>query len=748
LGITGLFLAIFVIVIITLFSINDVFAEESVPSWFKHVAYLWGNGIIDDATFLKSTEYLVNEGIIEAPLKGPTEITNDVQVPSWVKNNAGWWADGLISDQDFLSGIYFMIQNGIIGESTQASSSLLDSFKVEKIPTPVGLKVVWTNNDFQSHTITSGTIDNADEFFDSDLLLPNQPFTFVFKNTGSYPYFCMIHPWESATLSISSAELAHVEQEEQVEVKPEDKPLPSFVDPDKDPQHYINRYLTEPKYKEWFDSNYPEYTIYEAVGISKAALSAPSNVLSFETPITNPKDVHNSEFYNVNTECQLKYFFYKDPTKASEIVSLLYQSEQRVEQEYLARAGQYGDYGLMREIIAEIIMEQYSINPILKGNVIVISDQELPHEEIQQIQQGTHPCEEEFELYTFVGDASNLAFTAKTFFEDTPISGAEIGQWVKYQFEINAGSDENLRDLMNKQLSGSFSGANFDLDDVEWLKTEVIEISGNEITVQNEFKVRGKTSLFTDTITRDFTTYGILKPFIPTNVKQGNILFRDNTFGDISVVDFQKKNYGGKNIDTIRVMASSEYNQADGFIETTIENYYDKKTGMLLEGQMGVQAASLSESFDVEIQIKAIDFHIPSATLAGGGGCLIATATYGSELAPQVQQLREVRDNSLLQTESGRSFMELFNQFYYSFSPTIADLERENPVFKEVVKLAITPLLSSLSLLNYVDMDSEVEVLGYGISIILLNVAMYFVAPVIAIVKVRDLYKNRYERST
>ena len=120
-----------------------------------------------------------------------------------------------------------------------------------------------------------------------------------------------------------------------------------------------------------------------------------------------------------------------------------------------------------------------------------------------------------------------------------------------------------------------------------------------------------------------------------------------------------------------------------------------------------------------------------------GGGCLIATATYGSELAPQVQMLREIRDNSLLQTESGSAFMESFNQFYYSFSPAIADLERENPVFKEAVKLTITPLLSSLSLLNYVDMDSEAEVLGYGISLILLNVGMYFVLPVLVIHRVR-----------
>jgi len=122
---------------------------------------------------------------------------------------------------------------------------------------------------------------------------------------------------------------------------------------------------------------------------------------------------------------------------------------------------------------------------------------------------------------------------------------------------------------------------------------------------------------------------------------------------------------------------------------------------------------------------------------SSGGGCLIATATYGSELAPQVQQLREIRDNSLLQTESGSAFMKSFNQFYYSFSPVIADLERENPVFKEAVKLTITPLLSSLSLLNYVDMDSEVEVLGYGISLIMLNVGMYFVLPAVVIHRLR-----------
>jgi len=123
-----------------------------------------------------------------------------------------------------------------------------------------------------------------------------------------------------------------------------------------------------------------------------------------------------------------------------------------------------------------------------------------------------------------------------------------------------------------------------------------------------------------------------------------------------------------------------------------------------------------------------------------GGGCLIATATYGSELAPQVQQLRELRDNSLLKTESGTAFMGTFNDFYYSFSPIIADYERENPVFKELVKIAITPMISSLSILNYVDMDSETEVLGYGISLIILNLGMYVGIPAIMIIGIRKRF--------
>ena len=123
-----------------------------------------------------------------------------------------------------------------------------------------------------------------------------------------------------------------------------------------------------------------------------------------------------------------------------------------------------------------------------------------------------------------------------------------------------------------------------------------------------------------------------------------------------------------------------------------------------------------------------------------GGGCLIATATYGSEFAPQVQQLREIRDNQLMNTESGSAFMTSFNELYYTFSPYIADMERESPLFKEIVKAGLTPMLSTLAIMD--NAESESEVLGLGLSVIALNLGMYIGLPAFGIIKVIQLRKN------
>jgi hypothetical protein len=126
-----------------------------------------------------------------------------------------------------------------------------------------------------------------------------------------------------------------------------------------------------------------------------------------------------------------------------------------------------------------------------------------------------------------------------------------------------------------------------------------------------------------------------------------------------------------------------------------------------------------------------------------GGGCLIATAAYGSELAPQVQFLREIRDNTVMSTSSGAAFMSGFNQLYYSFSPTIADMERENPMFQEAVRAFITPMVSTLSIMTLADDGSEVEVLGLGISVIALNLGMYIAAPALIGFKIHQQIKSR-----
>jgi peptide/nickel transport system substrate-binding protein len=77
-------------------------------------------------------------------------------------------------------------------------------------------------------------------------------------------------------------------------------------------------------------------------------------------------------------------------------------------------------------------------------------------------------------------------------------------------------------------------------------------------------------------------------------------------------------------------------------------------------------------------------------------GCLIATAAFGSELTPQVQYLRNFREHYILSTVSGSAFMNAFNTIYYSFSPQVADYEREQPWLQTTVKAGLYPLFGIL----------------------------------------------------
>ena len=86
--------------------------DSEIPSWIKNNAGWWADGTIDDESFIRGIQYLIENNILIVS----SQTTNDIQekIPSWIKNNAGWWADGTIDDESFIRGIQYLVSNGII----------------------------------------------------------------------------------------------------------------------------------------------------------------------------------------------------------------------------------------------------------------------------------------------------------------------------------------------------------------------------------------------------------------------------------------------------------------------------------------------------------------------------------------------------------------------------------------------------------------------------------------------------------
>ena len=132
--------------------------------------------------------------------------------------------------------------------------------------------------------------------------------------------------------------------------------------------------------------------------------------------------------------------------------------------------------------------------------------------------------------------------------------------------------------------------------------------------------------------------------------------------------------------------------------------------------------------------------------VTSGARCIIATATYGSELSPEVQFLRGFRDNRVLSTSGGREFMKVFNAWYYSFSPQVASWIAGNPSAREPFKMLLMPLLGILHLseISYstVAFAPEIAVILAGIVASSL-IGVVYLGPILAVTCRRMSYKSR-----
>ena len=106
--------------------------------------------------------------------------------------------------------------------------------------------------------------------------------------------------------------------------------------------------------------------------------------------------------------------------------------------------------------------------------------------------------------------------------------------------------------------------------------------------------------------------------------------------------------------------------------------------------------------------------------------------------------MREIRDGSLLSTGAGTSFLAGFNQFYYSFSPAVADLERENEAFRDVVRTAITPGVYALNVMMLAEPGLELSIIVFGLLSIAVVAGIYVAMPSVAVYVVVKKIRNRH----
>jgi len=155
----------------------------------------------------------------------------------------------------------------------------------------------------------------------------------------------------------------------------------NFVDPKKDPHEYLKRYLRETKYKDWFNHNYPNHTIYDAVGLSMSDYLSMKRELFPESETINEEESNRKE-KPVNTNFK--------PTTTHETKTSF---DEFIDERILSSHNAFGD----KEMKIKILEVSDEIAPLVtkfgdrvKINKIIVT---IKHLQTQQIEEGEFDIE-------------------------------------------------------------------------------------------------------------------------------------------------------------------------------------------------------------------------------------------------------------------------------------------------------------------------------------------------------------------
>ncbi len=140
----------------------------------------------------------------------------------------------------------------------------------------------------------------------------------------------------------------------------------------------------------------------------------------------------------------------------------------------------------------------------------------------------------------------------------------------------------------------------------------------------------------------------------------------------------------------------------------------------------------------------------PSPTTSPGTfQCIIATAAYGSAMAPEVVYMRHVRDNMIGSSQTGRTLVNGWNTFYYSWSPPLAQLIASNDALQSTFRVLLLPLVgiihltASIYTLTATVNTSFAAVIAF-LSAAITSTAIYVVTPLFIILQIRKRFRTHF----